>query len=308
MKYGAKRRNNVAKVVLSTAFVLTSASTILAGVYENTEDYRIKATQPVIINAAIDKVEPAGLPVTDNADGMKVIGIEVGDALLSVGLHKEYEEENLKTIAIDKEYQTGFVENSLCSRNLEEINQAREELENQEIEEKKRLAVQERQRKEKEEIERKLQAARDAEIGTVLNVPDTNSDFKTFMDYRCITSTGSAQYKLQHDGNATTNSEGFRMYNGEYMVAVGSYYSQKIGTRLRITLDTGKQFYAVVGDHKADIHTDELNQHRNGNVVEFIVDQSKIPSICKKTGNMANAPEAGLEGKVVAIEKLRGLE
>lgn len=308
MKYGAKRKNNVAKVVLSTAFVLASASTILAGVYENPEDYKIKATQPVIINAAIERVEPAGLPVTDNVDGMRVVGIEVGDNVLSVGLHKEYEKENLKTVEIDKAYQTGFVESSLSSRSLEEIDQARQELENQEIEEKKQMAIKERQEKEKAEIERKLQAARDAEIGTILDVPDTNSEFKTFMDYRCITSTGSEQYKLQHDGKATTNSEGFRMYNGEYMVAVGSYYSQKIGTRLRITLDTGKQFYAVVGDHKADIHTDALNQHRNGNVVEFIVDQSAIPSICKKTGNMANAPEAGLEGKVVAIEKLRGIE
>lgn len=124
------------------------------------------------------------------------------------------------------------------------------------------------------------------------------------MDYRALTSKSSPQYKLQQSENTTTDEDGFRKYNGEYMIALGSYYGSEIGTRYRITLDTGKQFYAVLGDQKSDAHTDALHQHRNGNVVEFIVDTNVMSATCKRMGDMSYAENADLQGKVVSIEKL----
>lgn len=181
-----------------------------------------------------------------------------------------------------------------------DIENQREQIIKQQIEAERQLKIAEAERKAKEEAER----LRESEQGQLKDVPDVASNFKAYMDYRCITATGSPQYKLQHDGNAITNSEGFRLYNGEYMVAMGSYYSTEIGTRFRITLDSGKQFYAVLGDQKSDAHTDPLHQHRNGNIVEFIVDQSAIPSICSQMGDMSYAPEAELQGKIQSIEVL----
>lgn len=181
-----------------------------------------------------------------------------------------------------------------------DIETQREQIIKQQIEAERQLRIAEEKRKAKGEAER----LKESEQGQLKDVPDVASNFKAYMDYRCITATGSPQYKLQHDGNAVTNSEGFRLYNGEYMVAMGSYYSTEIGTRFRITLDSGKQFYAVLGDQKSDAHTDPLHQHRNGNIVEFIVDQSAIPSICSQMGDMSYAPEAGLQGKVQSIEVL----
>lgn len=167
-----------------------------------------------------------------------------------------------------------------------------------EQQEKERL---EREQKEKEEAEL---AMKNSQHGTVYDVPNVRSEFKTYMSYKAITSTGTPQYKLQHNENTSTDENGFRKYNGEYMVALGSYYGTDIGTRYRITLDSGNSFYAVLGDQKSDLHTDAKHQHRNGNVVEFIVDTAKISNKCRTSGNMSFANNAGLEGKVVAIERL----
>lgn len=152
-----------------------------------------------------------------------------------------------------------------------------------------------------EEDEQKL---KDSEVGVFKEVPNTCNEKKTWMDYTTITAKNTPQYKLQHDEGTVTNEEGFRLHNGEYMVAVGSYYSHDIGTRLRVVLETGKVFYAVVGEAKSDAHTDAKHQHRNGNVIEFIVDDEVIPSICMETGDMSFAEKAGLQGKIKSIEIL----
>lgn len=66
----------------------------------------------------------------------------------------------------------------------------------------------------------------------------SNSGFKAYMDYRTITSPSSKQYALQQ--KATTDPEtGIRMYDGCYMVALGTYYAQQAGERFHITLTSG---------------------------------------------------------------------
>jgi len=130
---------------------------------------------------------------------------------------------------------------------------------------------------------------------------EATGEFKTYMDYRKITNKSSKQWALQQ--LAQTDENGFRVFNGKYLVAVGSYYATEVGKELRIALEDGTIFYAMVGDLKQDIHTDKNNQYvpANGNIVEFIVDTDKLDPLTKKLGDVSNS---GLEGKIVMIEEV----
>jgi hypothetical protein len=138
--------------------------------------------------------------------------------------------------------------------------------------------------------------------GTLLDVPSAysaNTGFKSFMDYRTLTNRQSKQYALQQ--SAYTDEQGFRRYNGYYMIALGTYYTNGVGERFRITLEGGQSFLAITGDIKSDAHTDRLHQHRGGNIVEFIVDRRHISSTCQRMGDMSYA---GFSGRIASIEKL----
>lgn len=135
-----------------------------------------------------------------------------------------------------------------------------------------------------------------------LNLPEeATGEFKTYMDYRKIKNKTSKQWNLQQ--LATTNEKGFRMFNGKYLVAVGTYYASEVGKELRITLEDGLTFYAMVGDIKMDIHTDANNQYIpiNGNIIEFIVDVDKLDPQTRKLGNISNS---GFEGNIAMIEEV----
>lgn len=129
------------------------------------------------------------------------------------------------------------------------------------------------------------------------DVPNVDTDFKAFMDYRTITNRSSTQYSLQQ--LAYTDADGFRKIDDYYMIAVGTYYSDYCGKTFLIVLDTEIEFYAIVGDIKQDIHTDINNQYAgNGNVIEFIVDTRHIPTYCYQMGDMSYA---GFEGQIEYI-------
>lgn len=131
-----------------------------------------------------------------------------------------------------------------------------------------------------------------------------NTSFKAYMDYRTITSRGSTQYKMQQQAYT---ENGFRKLDGRYMVAMGSYYGY-CGDKFNITFDTGTTIPVIIGDSKADRHTDSLHmykpmKHGYGNVVEFIIDSRTIDPIAKKMGDVSHV-SAELQGNVVKIEKL----
>ena len=147
---------------------------------------------------------------------------------------------------------------------------------------------------------------------TSLGVPThINTSFKTYMDWRCITNTASAQYKLiQNWGYCDEN--GFMRASGEkdlgitddyYLIALGSYYGTTMGTKYRITTDTGNVFYGMLADAKADIHTNSTNQYaRNNDVVEFLVDTRYLRSDVKRMGS-ANVHDP-LNGHISKIERI----
>ena len=146
---------------------------------------------------------------------------------------------------------------------------------------------------------------------TSLGVPNINSSFKTWMDYRCVTDRRSPQYNYIHTWG-WTDDQGFMRASGErdlgitddyYMVALGSYYGSGIGTKYRITTTTGRVFYAVLCDQKANMHTNSTHQYASHNdIVEFIVNTSCLNRDVKSAGS-ANV-YMPLNGPIASIERI----
>ena len=124
-----------------------------------------------------------------------------------------------------------------------------------------------------------------------------DTSFKAWMGYKAITNTQSTQYKLQQD--AWTDDNGLRRYDKDYMVAVGTYYGS-VGDRIKITLDTGETFNAIIGDSKGDRWYHPCS--KGANVVEFIVDTQELDSKAKEMGDISFIPF--FEGEVVSIQPL----
>lgn len=143
-----------------------------------------------------------------------------------------------------------------------------------------------------------------------MSLPDYDTSFKAYMDYRCITNTASKQYELQQ--KAETDEQGLRKYRDYYLIGLGTYYANSVGEKFRITLENNKVFYAMTGDIKADIHTDKNNMYSpvydsNGtfisaNVVEFIVDTKAMDRKTKLSGSIGTYEN--FSGNIVKIEKI----
>lgn len=113
-------------------------------------------------------------------------------------------------------------------------------------------------------------------------------DFKSYEDYRAITSKNTPHYKLQHE-YAVTGPEGIRMVDNRYCIAIGSYFTTTIGQYIDIVLENGTVIPCILGDQKSDAHTDDLHiAHKSdGSIVEFIVDLEVLDSIPRQMGNVS---------------------
>lgn len=111
------------------------------------------------------------------------------------------------------------------------------------------------------------------------------SGFKTWMSYRALTSTSSPQYKLQK--YATTDANGFRLVDGRYCIAVGTGTRAKVGDIGELHLANGTVIPMIIGDIKADIHTDSANLITvySNCASEFIVDSRCLNSTVKRMGD-----------------------
>ena len=147
---------------------------------------------------------------------------------------------------------------------------------------------------------------------TELGVPNINSSFKTYMDYRCVTNTSSPQYKFINtwgwvDDNGFLRCSGesdFGVTDNYYVVAMGSYYSTTPGDKFRITTDTGNVFYTAIGDLKDDRHTNSTHQYTIGtnDILEFLVYTPTLLRDVKFHGS-ANV-YMPLNGSIAKVEKM----
>lgn len=152
---------------------------------------------------------------------------------------------------------------------------------------------------------------------TSLSVPNINSSCKRWMDYRKTSKKSSPQYKFR-EKYGWVDSKGFMRCSGErdlgiaddyYFIALGSYYGTTIGTKYRITTDTGNVFYGVLAECKADIHTNSTHQYTkqsNPDIVEFIIDKKVLNKEVRRAGN-ANV-YMPLNGSITKIERIDFVE
>ena len=129
----------------------------------------------------------------------------------------------------------------------------------------------------------------------------SNSGFKSYMSYLAITSKSSPQYKLQNQF-AYTGQYGIRQVDGRFCVAIGTFSNATVGTYVDLILENGIVIPCIVGDFKANVHTDSSNiiTVHNGCVSEFLVDTSSLHTTAKKMGNISYC-ESGWNSPVKSI-------
>ena len=141
-------------------------------------------------------------------------------------------------------------------------------------------------------------------IPTTVNAKDFvfngNHAFKSYMDYRKITCTASKQYSMQRESQTLSN--GIRVKDNCYCVAIGTAFNCGVGEKINVYLDNGKMLPCIVGDIKRDCDTDETNTYVpiNGNVVEFIVDTNILNDVARAKGDISYVPE--FAGNVIRIK------
>ena len=126
----------------------------------------------------------------------------------------------------------------------------------------------------------------DSYILIVTDVPYNR--IKSYMSYKNITNKSSDQYKLQQI--AYTGTYGIRQVNGRFCVAVGSAYTTQIGQYIDLVLEDGTIIPCILGDCKADEHTDSRNiLTSDGSLAEFVVDVPSLSKTVRYTGDISTA-------------------
>lgn len=152
-----------------------------------------------------------------------------------------------------------------------------------------------KQKEEKLQIDKKI-------IDYKTKLIANSSGFKSYMSYKTITKESSKQYKLQQLSH--TGLQGFRIYEGRYIVALGTGTGASVGQYVDIVLQNGTHIPAIMGDVKDDKDTDNANIFcENGCCTEFIIDPDTLTSSVKISGDCSSAyPE--WQSPVIAINVL----
>ncbi len=117
----------------------------------------------------------------------------------------------------------------------------------------------------------------------------TYSGKKSWMGYNLFGS-GTDQYKLQQ--LAETDRNGLRKVEGRYCVAIGSHFGTAIGQKFDLILENNVVIPCVMGDQKADCHTDSANIFtQNGCCSEFIVDSAGLNPDAMQSGDVSSINE-----------------
>lgn len=136
------------------------------------------------------------------------------------------------------------------------------------------------------------------------NVTD-NYNFKSYMDYRCITNKKSKQWQIVSESAPDNN--GLMMFeNKYYCIALGSAFGN-VGDKMLIKLSNGKEFYAIKADAKADIHTtiEKGKISADGSIAEFIIDKNNLNRTVRKMGNVSALDN--FSGSIVSISILSNM-
>lgn len=134
----------------------------------------------------------------------------------------------------------------------------------------------------------------------------STSTFKSYEDATCITNdTSIAQGKLKKEYHLDYHS-GIYMVGNRYCIAVGSFYTNKVGVKIDLVLSPkgGRKhtLKCITADCKAD--RDTVNNHKvhsDGSIVEFIVNTRYLSSKVKLMGDISYTGRK-FKGKIVKIK------
>lgn len=105
--------------------------------------------------------------------------------------------------------------------------------------------------------------------------------FKSYMHYTSITLKGSSEYYISRTLSQTDPITGVRIVIENeiiyYCIAIGTGWGYQIGDKLKVVLDNGNTFYAIMTDTKAnkDTKNDNKTMKTDNSVVEFVVGKPK---------------------------------
>ena len=138
--------------------------------------------------------------------------------------------------------------------------------------------------------------------------PSSNT-FKSFEDADCIsnnTSLGQGRLKKKYH---LDNNTGVWMVGDRYCIAVGSYYTKTIGKKIDIVLKHNNKTHVlkcITADSKDDKDTVSKHRiHKDGSVVEFVVNTSSLPQKAKVMGDISYAGKK-FKGKISKIRVYGG--
>ena len=133
------------------------------------------------------------------------------------------------------------------------------------------------------------------------SVPKNNS-FKSYESGNCITRNKKIPQGKLHSQYVTDYNTGIYTVNGRYCIALGSYYSTKVGTNIDLVMQNGSVVQCILADCKADKDTDKINRQHNidGSVVEFVVNIGALPRMVKIMGDLSYASKQ-LKGEIKSI-------
>lgn len=137
----------------------------------------------------------------------------------------------------------------------------------------------------------------------VYSSPSKNT-FKSYEDANCITnSTKLAQGRLKRGYHLDYHS-GVWMVGNRYCIAVGSYYTKRIGVKIDLVLSHNGRKHTlkcITADCKADKDTVKNHKiHKDGSVVEFVVRTGCLPKKVKRMGDVSYAGKK-FRGKIKKI-------
>ena len=80
---------------------------------------------------------------------------------------------------------------------------------------------------------------------------------------------GSKKFYEEHETYIDEN--GFLRTNNDYIVALGTYFGEELGSRYLVTLEDGTTFTAILADVKSDAHTDSSHRYTvaDSSIIEF---------------------------------------
>ena len=135
--------------------------------------------------------------------------------------------------------------------------------------------------------------------------PSSNT-FKSYEDADCITDCTKLSHGRFKKKYRLDYQSGVWMVGNRYCIAVGSYYTDKVGVKIDLVLSSrnGRKhtLKCITADSKADKDTIKNHRiHKDGSVAEFVVKTSSLPKKARLMGDVSYAGKQ-FKGKIVKIK------